>query len=79
MKIYLKPGDPAILWLAEATTRADAEGKSIRLEIDDSQHGRFIKYKVGEGAWSPPFYAPYSDPNASPYYGQRYRGPAGPA
>lgn len=42
----------AILYLAEAATRADAEGRRLRVAFD----GGTFKYKVGEGAWSPPHY-----------------------
>ena len=41
-----------ILALAEAVTRAEAQGRTFRVAIDD---GTF-KYKVGEGMWSPPCY-----------------------
>lgn len=39
-----------IIELAEAATRADAEGKAFRLACD----GGGIKYKVGGGMWSAP-------------------------
>ena len=42
----------AIIRLSEAASRADAEGRRFRVAID----GDGFKYKVGEGAWSPPFY-----------------------
>lgn len=41
----------AIIYLAEAATRADAEGRRLRVAID----GDGFKFKVGEGMWSPPF------------------------
>ena len=50
----------AILCLAEAATRADAEGKRLRVAVD----GDSFKFKVGEGMWSAPFYDqpdPYRD------------------
>ena len=50
----------AILHLAEAATRADAEGRRLRVCVE----GHAFKYKVGEGMWSPPF---YSQPD--PYQG----------
>lgn len=46
----------AILYLAEAATRADAEGRKLRVNFGQSNGINTLSYKVGEGAWSPPFY-----------------------
>ena len=70
MKIYIRPGDWLLVHLSEAVSRADAERRSLRIEIGDDNVGRFIKWKVGEGIWTGPFYCDYPDPNVSPYYGQ---------
>lgn len=48
----IKLSPEAIVYLAEAATRADAEGKSLRVAVQ----GDTFKYKVGEGMWSPPFH-----------------------
>lgn len=48
------------LLLAEAATRAVAEGRRFRVATD----GDTFKYKVGEGSWTPPLYDqpdPYRD------------------
>lgn len=50
MQIVMLSKD-AIIYLAEAATRADAEGKTLRVAVD----GSTFKYKVGEGMWSVPF------------------------
>jgi hypothetical protein len=36
--------------LAEAITRADVEGKSFRINVENG----ILTYKVGSGTWSPP-------------------------
>lgn len=48
----VKLSHDAVIYLAEAATRADAQGSYLRVAID----GNSFKYKVGEGGWSPPFY-----------------------
>ena len=55
----------AIVQIAEAITRADAEGVRFRIAFSQSGGVNNISYKVGEGAWSPPFYD-QPDPYASP-------------
>ena len=47
----------AALLLAEAATRAVAEGKTFRVSTGLYMHGEALKFKVGEGMWSPPFYS----------------------
>lgn len=42
----------AVIYLAEAASRANAEGKTFLVAID----GHTFKYKVGQDMWSPPFY-----------------------
>lgn len=55
----------AILFLAEAATRADAEEKRLRISIGTTGGGAtWLKFKVGEGMWTPAFfddYDPYRD------------------
>ena len=44
--------------MAEATTRAMAEGKPFRLVTGMNPQGeQWVKWKVGEGMWTPPMYA----------------------
>jgi hypothetical protein len=59
---YVNLSPMAILELAEAATRADAQGKRLRIETGVDLRGPFIKWKVGEGAWSPPFREAEVDP-----------------
>ena len=61
----------AILHIAEAASRADAEGKRFRLAFNrgygDVQPAS-VSFKVGEGMWSAPFYDepdPYRDLGAA--------------
>jgi hypothetical protein len=67
--VYFDPGHYALDWLAEAVTRAQAEGRSLRINIEQSiepgtgELGYALKYKVGEGMWSPPMRSMH-DPNA---------------
>ena len=63
MIVNLSPA--AILYIAEAATRADNEGKRLRLSFGQSNGVNTVSYKVGEGGWSPPHYDhldPYADP-----------------
>lgn len=46
----------AILHIAEAATRADANGQPFRLAFDHDGNARCVKFKVGESVWSAPFY-----------------------
>lgn len=47
-----------IAYLAEAVTRAMAEGKAFRLVTGQNRQGeQWVKWKVGEGMWTPPMYA----------------------
>ena len=55
----------AILRIAEAAARAHAEGKRFRLCFAQSNGVNNVSYKVGEGAWSPPYYD-QTDEYASP-------------
>ena len=61
MKGYFHTDSPDFLpALAEAVTRADMEGKSFRISVENG----ILKYKVGGGAWSPPVRStpdPYRD------------------
>ena len=56
----------AILYLAEAATRADAQGRRLRVAFNPPTKDApaSLSYKVGEGMWSPPWYDtedPYRD------------------
>lgn len=62
--------EAATLHIAEAASRADAEGRRFRLsfapaqEFSDGSGRASVSYKVGEGMWSAPFYDqpdPYRD------------------
>lgn len=54
----------ATLHIAEAASRAIAEGKSFRLSYHNGDPRPSIAYKVGEGVWSAPF---YDDRESDPY------------
>ena len=66
--VYLDAGHYLIDYLAEAITRAQAEGKSVRFDIDEAiapgtgVRTPIIKYKIGEGMWSAPTFS-QPDPN----------------
>lgn len=51
----LEPFD--IIMLAEAATRADMEGSKLRVQTGDMQGRAYLKFKVGEGMWSPPLWS----------------------
>jgi hypothetical protein len=56
--------EAAILFIAEAATRADNEGRRMRLSFGQTNGVNSVAYKVGEGMWSAPFYDqpdPYRD------------------
>jgi hypothetical protein len=51
MRGYFHTDSPDFLpALAEAVTRADLNGQSFRISVENG----ILKYKVGEGGWSPP-------------------------
>lgn len=57
--------EAAILHISEAASRAGAGGQRLRLSFGQSGGINTVSYKVGEGAWSAPFYDqpdPYADP-----------------
>lgn len=51
-----------LVTLAEAVTRADAEGKSFRIHVENG----IMKYKVGGGSWSPPMRSTFDPFRDSP-------------
>lgn len=53
-----------ILTLSEAASRADAEDRDLRLAFGTEGGLTWVKFKVGGGMWSPPFYGMY-DPDLS--------------
>lgn len=44
-----------ILYLAEALTRADAEGKTVRICTGSDSVGNWVKWDAGAG-WTAPYY-----------------------
>jgi len=54
--IYLPPGADGIIMLAEAASRADLDGRSMTISTCRGPRGEYVQFKVGEDAWSPPFY-----------------------
>lgn len=42
-----------VIYLAEATSRADAEGKDFHISFGEDGEGPYIKWKVGGGMWTP--------------------------
>jgi hypothetical protein len=44
------------LRLAEAATRADRHGVTLRVATGTSDAGSFIMWDVGNTGWTPPFY-----------------------
>ena len=67
--VYLDAGHYLIDYLAEAITRAQAEGRSVRFEVSErtapgtGQKTPTISYKIGEGMWSAPTFS-QPDPNS---------------
>lgn len=56
--VAIAPGSNEMWSLAEAATRAGAEGRTLRLAFGTSNDGmNWVKFKVGEGMWSPPLYS----------------------
>lgn len=55
----------AILYLAEAATRADNEGRKLRVNFAQVGGVNTFSFKVGEGMWTAPFYD-QPDEHASP-------------
>lgn len=54
MNKYFHTDSPDFLAMfAEAVTRADMNGQSFRVDVTDG----VLKFKVGEGMWSPPFHS----------------------
>lgn len=45
-----------ILHLAEVLTRADLEGRSVRICTGTDSEGAWVKWDAGHG-WTPPFYS----------------------
>lgn len=51
MRGYFHTDEPlALATLAEAITRADVNGQSFRINVENG----VLTYKVGGGSWSPP-------------------------
>lgn len=55
-QLSFRSGSAALLLLAEAATRADLEKKPLHIYTGNSKNGNYLKFKVGEGMWSPPHY-----------------------
>lgn len=66
--VYLDPGHYLIVTLMERLSHADLHGKSVRFCTGQSlapgslEYTPWLKYKIGEGGWSPPIYS-QPDPN----------------
>ncbi len=60
--VYLEADHPLILTLNEALSRADLEGKHVRLWFGQDSNRYAVKYKIGEGMWSASYYSDI-DPN----------------
>lgn len=58
--------EAAMAHIAEASSRAMAEGRRFRLSFGVENHVTHVSYKVGEGMWSAPF---YDDMANDPYRG----------
>ena len=48
--------EAATLYVSEAASRANAEGKCFRLAFGCDHGTNWVKWKVGEGMWTVPFY-----------------------
>lgn len=51
--VHFQPGSMALVHLSEAASRADAEGKVFHVNVEHYREGIALKFKVGEGMWSP--------------------------
>lgn len=55
-----------ILYLAEAASRADSEGRTLRIATGSNAQGEmWVKWKIGEGVWTPPYFGHEEQKNCS--------------